>query len=298
MALYPAGKGINVSHVLATVGVRSIATGFVGNGELSMFEEHLEIVGSNRIVCQLLIVRARTRDNVTIVDPVEDTETHIRDEGFEVQPEDVARMASKLALLAGDETIMVFAGSLPPGVSSAAFAHMIERCAERDADIVIDTSLQGISELHEVSAWLMKLNREELAAMSGAPTETEHDVIAAARLLKHRSKGRIHHVLATMGADGAVLIGDSVALRGRVGVHPGRIISSVGCGDCMLAGVIAGHLRSGDWKTALHEGLATATAGAVDRRAGFVNLDDVAEFREAAILEPIDLSLYPEPTTE
>src|SRR5690606_31031305 len=110
-------------------------------GELAMFEEHLEEVGGNRIVCQLLIVRARTRDNVTIVDPIDDTETHIRDEGFEVRPEDVARIASKLALLASDESIMVFAGSLPPGVSSSAFAHMVERCSERGATIVVDTSL-------------------------------------------------------------------------------------------------------------------------------------------------------------
>lgn len=288
IALYPAGKGINVSRALATLGMRSIATGFVGRGELGMFEEHLEETGDGRITCQLLVVRARTRDNVTIVDPVNDTETHIRDEGFEIQPEDVGRIASKLALLAREDAIMVFAGSSPPGLSSAAFAHLIERCAERGAQIVVDTSIDGLRELHDQGAWLMKLNREELAAVSGMKTERERDVIAAARSLTERSKGRVRHVAATMGADGAVLIGESVALRGRVGVHPGRIVSTVGCGDCLVAGLLTGWIRTGDWKSALREGLAAATAGAVERKAGFIIPDDVDEFRDAAIIEPIE----------
>ena len=288
VALYPAGKGINVSRVLATLGERSIATGFVGRGELGMFEEHLEEVGRGRVVCQLLVVRGRTRDNVTIVDPIEDTETHIRDEGFEILPEDVGRIASKLALLAREDAIMVFAGSIPPGVSSSAFAHLIERCADRGAAIVVDTSLAGLDEMHDQGAWLMKLNREELEAMAALPTAEEDEVIAAAASLTERSKGRVRHVVATMGADGAVLMGESVRLRARVGVHPGRIISTVGCGDCLVAGLLAGWIRTGDWKAALTEGVAVATAGAVRREAGFVDTEDVEEFREAAIVEPIE----------
>lgn len=287
VALYPAGKGVNVSRVLAMLGVRSVATGFVGQGELAMFEEHLEEVGGNRVICQLLIVRARTRDNITIVDPIDDTETHLRDEGFEVQPEDVARIASKLALLANEDTIMIFGGSLPPGVSPSAFAHMIDRCDERGARIVVDTSVPALADLHEAGAWMLKLNREELAAMSEMPTESEEQVLAASGSLLQRGKGRFEHVLATMGADGAMFIGDSVALRGRVLVHPGRIVSTVGCGDCMVAGVVAGYTRSGDWKTAMREGLAVATAGAVERKAGFISIEDVEEFREGAIVEPI-----------
>lgn len=288
VALYPAGKGINVSRVLAILGVRSVATGFVGQGELAMFEEHLEEIGANRVVCQLLIVRARTRDNVTIVDPIDDTETHIRDEGFEVQPEDVARIASKLALLANEDTLMIFGGSLPPGVSPSAFAHMVDRCGERGAQIVVDTSVPALADMHEAAAWMLKLNREELAAMSELPTETEEQVLKASRSLLTRGKGRFGHVLATMGADGAMLIGSNVGLRGRVGVHPGRIVSTVGCGDCMVAGVIAGYTRTGDWRAAMREGLAVATAGAVERKAGFVSIEDVDEFRDAAIVEPIE----------
>jgi len=288
VALYPAGKGVNASRVLAILGVRSIATGFIGRGELAMFEEHLEEVGAGRVVCQLLVVRGRTRDNVTIVDPVNDTETHIREDGFEIQSEDVGRIASKLALLAREEAIMVFAGSLPPGVSSSAFAHLIERCAERGADVVVDTSLAGLDELHDQGAWLMKLNREELAAMADAPTQTEEEVIAAASSLTRRSQGRVRHVVATMGADGAVLLGESIAYRARVGVHPGRIVSTVGCGDCLVAGLLAGWIRTGDWKAALLEGVAVATAGAVRREAGFIDPEDAAEFRHVAVVEPIE----------
>jgi len=287
VAAYPAGKGINVSRVLAQLGVQSIATGFIGQGELSMFEEHLERIGAARVICQFLRVSGRTRDNVTIVDPVEDTETHLRDEGFDVQPEDVARMASKLSMLAREGVVISFGGSLPPGVSPEAFAHMVSRCREQGARVAVDTSAEALAALRQEPLWLAKLNREELATLSEKRTETVDEVIEAARSLSEASGGPVANVLATMGADGAALISTGVSLRGRVSVHPGRIVSTVGCGDSLLAGLLASWTRTGDWSAALREGLATATADAVERKAGFVDLEAVEEFRGAAMLDAV-----------
>jgi 1-phosphofructokinase len=165
---------------------------------------------------------------------------------------------------------------------------MIERCASKGATIVVDTSLDGLADLKGQNIWLHKLNREELAEMSGMSTETESEVIKAAYAVVRSADSTIRNVLATMGADGSVLVGESLALRGRVGVHPGRIISTVGCGDCLLAGFLAEYSRSGDWLNAMREGLAVATAGAIGRNAGFIQMEDVEEFREAAIIEPLE----------
>lgn len=287
VAMYPAGKGINVSRVLALLGRRSIASGFVGRGELSMFEEHLEETGEGHVICQFLKVRNQTRDNITIVDPIEDTETHIRDEGLPVQPEDVARMSSKLSMLAREGTVLSFGGSLPPGVTPDAFAHMIARCQEGGAQIAVDTSEEALRALQGQPLWLAKLNRSELATLADRPTETREQVIEAARGLSESGGGPVKNVLATMGADGAVLITAGVGLFGQVAVHPGRIVSTVGCGDSLLAGVLAGWTGASDWTAALREGLAAATADAVERKAGFVSLDDVEEFRASAMIESV-----------
>jgi len=96
---YPAGKGVNLSRVLATLNTPSICTGFVGIKELTMFEEFLERVGHRRVTTQFLVIRDRTRDNTTIIDPVNETETHLSDIGFTVQRSDVRRMLSKVSML-------------------------------------------------------------------------------------------------------------------------------------------------------------------------------------------------------
>ncbi|XOV74323.1 MAG: 1-phosphofructokinase family hexose kinase [Phycisphaerales bacterium] len=137
---YPAGKGVNVSRVLAVLGVRSVATGFVGQRELGMFEEYLEQIGKGRITTQLLVVRGRTRDNITIVDPIDDTETHLRDEGFSVTRDDVVRVSSKVGMLARADSILCFSGSLPPGVCVGDFRSMLHRCDDAGARAVVDTN--------------------------------------------------------------------------------------------------------------------------------------------------------------
>lgn len=284
---YPAGKGINVSRVLAVLGTRSIATGFIGIGELGMFEEYLERVGHGRVITQLLVVRGRTRDNITLMDPVLDTETHIRDEGFRVQPDDVRRISSKVAMLARDESIMVFSGSLPQGVSLGDYRSMLHRCNDRGAYAVIDASQSALAALRGEALWMAKLNAEELATLSEMETETEEQAIAAARAVCVTGGGSVRYVIATRGAAGAILVGPDVELVARVFVHPGRIANTVGCGDALLAGVLHQWARTRDWNKAMRQGVATATAGAVSRQPGVLSLEDVHEFWEVATVEPL-----------
>lgn len=287
VAWFPTGRGITVSRVLAALGRRSIATGFVGARELVMFEEHLDRVSEGRAICQFLVVRARTRDNISLVDPVNDTETHIRDEGFVVQPDDVRRISSKLGMLARDGVIICFAGSLPKGLAPEAFRALVDRCVAQRARVVVNTADDALVALRGRSLWMLKLNTAQVGAMSGAPVEELPELVAAARSLTVAGGGSAECVLATRGADGAILITPEAALLGRVSVHPGRIVNTVGSGDSLIAGVIAKWTRSGDWTAALREGLAAATANAVGREAGQVSLEDVQEFREMTMIEPI-----------
>ncbi len=284
---YPAGKGVNVARVLATLGTRCIATGFVGIGELGMFEEYLERVGQGRVVTQLLVVRGRTRDNITLMDPVLDTETHIRDEGFQVQSEDVRRIASKVGMLAREGTIMAFSGSMPKGVSLGDFRSMLHRCNDSGALAVIDASQRVLEALRGERMWMAKLNAEELATLSGMRAETEEEAIAAARATCVSGGGTVEYVIATRGAAGALLIGPNIELVARVFVHPGLIANTVGCGDALLAGVLHQWSRTGDWSKAMRQGVATATANAVSRQPGVLSLSDVQEFWEAATVEPL-----------
>jgi len=287
VAHYPAGKGVNVSRVLAHMGVRSIATGFIGRGELRMFEEHLERFCEGRVICQLMVVRAKTRDNITIVDPVEETETHIRDKGFEVQSSDVMRLESKVSLLARQGVTMAFCGSLPPGLTPMALRRMVIRSREAGARIALDASGEALEALRAERVWMLKINADELAAMTSMPTDNPESTLKAARHACVDGGGPADFVVVTQGAAGAILIGPGVALSGRVMVHPGRIVSTVGSGDSLLAGLLAGWSRTGEWSEALRDGLAAATTNATTRAAGFVDPEGVEEFRQVAMIEPV-----------
>ena len=282
---YPAGKGINVSRVLASLGTRSIATGLVGEGELAIFEEHLERYGHARITTQLLSVRGRTRDNITIIDPVDDVETHLRDEGFQVQRSDMRRIMSKVGMLAREEAVVSFGGSLPPGATTGDLRTMLHRCEETGARAVIDTSDQVLADLRGESIWMVKVNAQELATFTGMPTDTEEQIGAAAASVLRSQGGTVDYVVATRGADGALLFGPNVTLSAKVAVHPGLIANTVGCGDALLAGLLAAYVRGADWAAALKRGVATATANAVSRTPGIISTDDVRQYAEMAIIE-------------
>jgi fructose-1-phosphate kinase PfkB-like protein len=133
----------------------------------------------------------------------------------------------------------------------------------------------------------VKLNATELAEFSGMPTATEADVVAAATAISTQGGGGARNVIATRGPDGAVLVGEGGIAHARASVHPGRIISSVGSGDALLAGFLQEITRTGDWLSALKSGVAVATANAVNREAGLIEPADLEEFLASATAEPI-----------
>jgi 1-phosphofructokinase len=144
---------------------------------------------------------------------------------------------------------------------------------------------EPLAALRGCPAWIVKLNRRQLAAATGQAVEDAAGVVREGRKLLAVHGGAAECLIVTRGADGAVLLSGDVALSGRVGVHPGRIVSTVGSGESLLAGVLAGFLRSRSWEKALHEGLAAATANAVNWDAGRITLEELQEFREATTVE-------------
>lgn len=294
---YPGGKGINVARVLAKLGTRCIATGFVGEAELAMFEEHITRVGEGRAVMQLLRVRGQTRTNMTIMDPVMDTETHIREDGFRVYPEDIRRISSKVGMLAREDTVISFGGSMPPGSSLGDFRSMLHVCADQGARVVVDMNEAAMAALREEPLWMVKLNASELAGFSGMPTDSEARSLEAARRVSTLGGGMVQNVIVTRGADGALMVGEGLGpdrwLSAKVAVHPARIVNTLGCGDSLLAGVLHEWQRTDSWQDALRMGVATATATAVSREAGTLALEDVREFVEATLMEASDIPSPP-----
>ncbi len=293
VALYPAGKGINVSRVMASLERRSICAGFVGHKELGMFEEYLERVGHGRIVTQLMVVRGATRDNITIVDPVNDTETHLRERGFTVQREDVRRITSKLGMLAREGTVIALSGSIPMGMTPDDLVEIVRRCRRQGAWVCVDTSGKPLESLRGHELWMAKLNQHELRTLTGMDTDDVDQVVKAAKAHAKVYGGPAAHVAATMGEHGTVLVTPKGEWRAWASIHPGLLISTVGCGDALLAGMFSVIQKCGpdptadEWKRALVEGIAAASINATMREAGHIDEKLMPEFRDLVEVEPL-----------
>lgn len=276
----PAGKGVNVSRALAALGVPNVATGFVGREEFDLYERSL---GDDGVASQFLAVEGTTRENLTVIDPSTGLETHIRDEGFDVAPADLVRLGNKLNLLAKKDDLVVISGSLPRGVDVSAVVELIDIAENKGAHVAVDGSGEMLRALRGRSMWLLKPNRDELTAL--APTAIEND--AALIEIGRDLSERVHFVIVSCGAAGGYLFIRGSVLIGQVDMDTTRAMSSVGCGDCMLAGFVASRKRGDDARTAYRYALAVATAAAIHTLPGRFDLALVEELLPRVSVEPV-----------
>ncbi len=281
VSVQPAGKAVNVARLLDRLGVVAILTGFVGAGDRERFAESFAKTG---VRIELFEGRGATRENITLVDPRAGTETHIRDEGFSLTDDDLARLEKKLRILAAPETPVAFAGSLPPGMTPDAFAALIEACRAKGARVAVDTSGPGLEAVRDRALWLVKPNLEELAHLAGRPVEDEAGALESARALRPR----VEEVIVTLGAEGAILVTEAGAWAARPHPPAGAVVNTVGCGDALLAGFLRARVQGQKDADALAWGVACGTAAARCIRAGEVDPDVVELERKGVAVTVLD----------
>lgn len=281
LARVPAGKGVNVARALAILGVPSIATGFVGRDEMTMYEDSF---GETLVKPQFLSIAGRTRENLTLLDRETHVETHVRDVGPTPTDGDMTRLGNKMRVLTRSGGLVVIGGSTPPNIEPARAIEFVDMAVKKGAHVAVDLPGDLLHALRDRHLWLVKPNREEFTAMvrAGEPeeeetavkggqitAETDEDaddllsddelVDAGRALTKH-----FRVLIVTCGADAGYLFSGSEVLLGQVHLDEERIKSTVGCGDALMGGFIAAQLRGRSIRDSYHYALAVATAAAVD----------------------------------
>lgn len=249
--LDPGGKGVNVARALAAHALTTCAVVPRGGPEGRQLTALLEEEGID--VCAVPVT-APTRSNVSLVEPDGST-TKINEPGGELAQDDLERIVKAVLDTAASADWVVASGSLPPGVPETFYCDFGRRLAERDIRFAVDTSGPALTAALAARPALVKPNRDELAEFAGCPIDTLGDVVRAATRMRDAGAAT---VLASLGPDGAVLVGDGETQGMRYGesrVDRGR--STVGAGDAMLAGYLAGGVTGGD---ALVEALAWGAA--------------------------------------
>jgi len=232
----------------------------------------------------LIPVPGWTRTNTTIIDPTGKTETHIREEGFDVREEELDALCRKLEELSSTGSLFVFSGSLPPGVSSQQFSRLLQMVRDNGGRVAVDTSGEALKQALESSLLLIKPNEEELAELVGRELADIEEVVSAARSLTQACA----YVLISRGEKGAALVTRSGAWQASVKLREDELKNSVGSGDALLAGLLAGWLKQESSIEALKFAAAVAASCACTYTAGTLNTELLSELHSRAAVAALD----------
>lgn len=247
------GKGINVSIVLKNLGHESRALGFLAGFTGDEIARQLEERG---VACDFIRVKeGMSRINVKIASQ---QETEVNGMGPDIGSSDVEALFDRLdALVAGD--ILIVSGSVPAALPQDIYERILARLEGRGVDIVVDATRDLLLNVLAYRPFLIKPNNHELGDIFGVELSRREEVVPYAKMLQERGA---RNVLVSMAGEGAVLVGvDGSVLMSES--PRGQVVNSVGAGDSMVAGFVAGYLEGdGSFERAFRMGLCTGSASA------------------------------------
>lgn len=251
-ALYFGGKGINVSMILQQLGVETTALGFVAGLTGQALEAGVEAEGIKTDFIRLSA--GNTRINVKLK---HGQETEINGQGPEVTEDALEALYCRLDALKEDD-ILVLAGSIPGTMPSDTYERILERLSGRGIRFAVDATKELLLNVVKYRPFLVKPNQQELGELFGADCSTEEAIECYGRKLQELGA---QNVLVSRAGDGAVLLTAEKKLL-RIDAPLGKVVNSVGAGDSMVAGFLAGFLETGDYEEALRLGTAAGSATA------------------------------------
>lgn len=259
------GKGINVSIVLGNLGVDNIALGFVAGFTGEAIEKGVSEFGVKTDFIKLK--EGNSRINVKIKSG---KETEINGSGPDINKEALDKLFIKLDKLEQGD-YLVLAGSIPKSMPSDIYEKIMERLKDKGILFVVDATKDLLLNVLKYNPFLIKPNNIELGEMFGVQLENDDEIEYYAKKLQ--KMGAVN-VLVSMAGDGSMLV-DSKGEVIKMGVAKGEVVNSVGAGDSMVAGFIAGYSQTEDYHYALR--LGTASGGATAFSEGLATKQDIFE---------------------
>lgn len=266
--IFYGGKGINVSAMLANLGYESTALGFVAGFTGREIERGVGQLGFKSDFIK--VERGMSRINVKLKS---DQESEINGMGPDITADHVKALFEKLSRLRQGD-MLVLSGSIPAAIDDDIYERIMESLEGRGVRIVVDAEKNLLLNVLKYGPFLIKPNNHELGQMFGAELRTDEEIVVHARKLQDMGA---KNVLVSMAKDGAILAAEDGRIY-RQGVAKGKVKNSVGAGDSMVAGFIAGYLEKGDWLYALK--LGTACGGATAFSDGIGTKDYIMELLE------------------
>jgi 1-phosphofructokinase/tagatose 6-phosphate kinase len=260
------GKGVNIARTLKTLGQPVIATGFAGGPTGTRIVEQLT---EESILTDFVRIRAESRTNLSVVDPTTGEQTEVNERGAQITSREMELFHDKLMYLARGAEVVVFAGSLPPGVENDAYANMIHELRKQGLTTVVDTDGEPLR-----------------LAVRADPPVVSPNVVAAEELVGHEFNDDEDRIIAVremvdLGAQEAIMTVDdgcfaAMPFEGghrmvRVRVAMREPVATVGSGDAFLAGYVAARYAGAAPAECLRQGVAVGAESTQRLGAGLVD---------------------------
>ncbi|MDF3128928.1 1-phosphofructokinase [Kiritimatiellaeota bacterium B1221] len=229
------GKGTNVSRMLSQYGISNLATGFLGADNRGHFTN---LFAHNQIEDAFIQIPGKTRSCIKIVCESTRQTTDINLPGLSPSPAAKAQFSERIQRLIFPGRWFVLAGSLPPGLDLEFFTHIIQTLKQGGALVAVDSSGDPLKAAIEQKVDLIKPNEHELAEIWKHPLSDFSEKVEAAKELQ---QNHVPRVILSLGKKGALFLSPEQTLLASV--MPVEVVSTVGAGDALLSGYLAGVLN-------------------------------------------------------
>jgi 1-phosphofructokinase family hexose kinase len=262
------GKGVNIARTLKTLGQPVIATGFAGGSTGTRIVEQLT---DESILSDFVRIREESRTNLSVVDPTTGEQTEVNERGGAITSREMELFHDKLLYLARGAEVVVFAGSLPPGVEPESYANLIRELRKQGLTTVVDTDGEPLRLAVRAEPTVVSPNVLEAEELVGHEFNDDEDRIIAVREMLEL--GAQEAIMTVENGCFAALPTETGHRMVRVTVEPRDPVATVGSGDAFLAGYVAARYSGEPLEECLRFGVACGAdsiqrlgAGVIDPR--------------------------------
>jgi 1-phosphofructokinase len=274
-----AGKGINVAKTLVSLGHPVTALGIVGQQSYNDFET----LQSALLQTDFTLVSGKTRTNITLTTPDTGQETHIRTAGYIVTAADCAQLIAQVKAHTQSGDIVVLSGSLPPGAPADLYSRLIAECHLLTAHVFLDSSGEALKAALPAQPYLIKPNHHELEKLTGKKLTDEQAIVDAAQSAIRQG---IQWVVVSRGQQGALVVTGDQVLSATIAADL-KPMSTIGCGDAMVAGLALAKIQGDDIKAALTLGIACGIANLFTVEPGRFDKNLLADIRNQVFVQSL-----------
>lgn len=246
------GKGINVSVVLTELGIKNVAWGFIAGFTGKAIEDGLSSAGVETDFIKLK--SGLSRINVKLRS---EEETDINTNGPDISSEEIEMLFKKTDNIKNND-YLILAGSIPKSLPVDIYEKLLKRLENKKVNIVVDCTKKLLLNTLKYKPFLIKPNIEEISEIFEKDIKTYDDIVINAEILQKKGA---RNVLVSMGENGLVFVSED----GKAIIMPaikGKTVNTVGAGDSMVAGFVAGYIEKADFNHALSLGTAAGAATA------------------------------------